>query len=183
MLSPLISAFSLLRSRKQSQTPSSKSSESSASSPAPSPESSSNFLTQITKQIKSDEGLVLHAYDDSLGLLTIGYGRLIDHRKGGGITKEEAEYLLANDVKRKLEELQSRLPWIKKLDDVRKGVLLNMSFQLGVSGLMVFKNTLAKIETGDYEGASVNMLKSKWATQTPNRAQRMAEQMRSGKWQ
>jgi len=183
MLSPLITAFSLLRSRKLSPIPSSKLSESSASSPPPSPESSSNFLTQITKQIKSDEGLVLHAYDDSLGLLTIGYGRLIDHRKGGGITKQEAEYLLANDIERKLQELQERLPWIKKLDDVRKGVLLNMSFQLGVSGLMAFKNTLAKIETGDYEGAAVNMLQSKWATQTPNRAARMAEQMRAGVWQ
>ena len=183
MLSPLITAFSLLRSRKLSPIPSSKLSESSASSPPPSPELSNSFLTQITKQIKSDEGLVLHAYDDSLGLLTIGYGRLIDHRKGGGITKEEAEYLLANDIERKLEELESRIPWIKKLDDVRKGVLLNMSFQLGVSGLMAFKNTLAKIEQGDYEGAAVNMLQSKWATQTPNRAQRMAEQMRAGQWQ
>ena len=183
MLSQLLSKFFPIKSPNTSVTKSLESSPLSASSPAPSQGSSNSFLTQITKQIKSDEGLVLHAYDDLLGYLTIGYGRLIDHRKGGGITKEEAEYLLANDIERKLQELQSRLPWIKKLDDVRKGVLLNMSFQLGVSGLMAFKNTLAKIETGDYEGASVNMLKSKWATQTPNRAQRMAEQMRSGKWQ
>ena len=183
MLSQLLSKLSQIPLRNKSVTKSLESSPLSASSPAPSQGSSNSFLTQITKQIKSDEGLVLHAYDDSLGYLTIGYGRLIDHRKGGGITKEEAEYLLANDIERKLQELQERLPWVKNLDDVRKGVLLNMSFQLGVSGLMAFKNTLAKIETGDYEGASVNMLKSKWATQTPNRAARMAEQMRSGKWQ
>ena len=183
MLSQLLSKFFPIKSPNTSVTKSSESSPLSASLPPQSPESSSNFLTQITKQIKSDEGLVLHAYDDSLGLLTIGYGRLIDHRKGGGITKEEAEYLLANDIERKLQELQERLPWVKNLDDVRKGVLLNMSFQLGVSGLLGFKNTLAKIEQGDYEGASVNMLQSKWATQTPNRAQRMAEQIRTGQWQ
>ena len=183
MLSQLLSKFFPIKSPNTSVTKSLESSPLSASSPAPSQGSSNSFLTTATEQIKSDEGLVLHAYDDSLGLLTIGYGRLIDHRKGGGITKQEAEYLLANDIERKLQELQERLPWVKNLDDVRKGVLLNMSFQRGVSGLMAFKNTLAKIETGDYEGASVNMLKSKWATQTPNRAQRMAEQMRSGKWQ
>jgi len=153
------------------------------SSPAPSPESSSNFLTQITKQIKNDEGLVLHAYTDTLGFLTIGYGRLIDHRKGGGITKQEAEYLLSHDIAYKLGQLHAELPWITKLNDARKGVLLNMAFQLGVAGLLGFKNTLIKIESGDYKGASVNMLQSKWATQTPNRAKRMAEQMRTGQWQ
>ena len=183
MLSQLLSKFFPTKSQPTLVMKSSELSQSSALSQAPSPESSNSFLKQITTQIKKDEGLVLHAYDDSLGYLTIGYGRLIDHRKGGGITKQEAEYLLANDIKSKLQELQERLPWIDKLNDARKGVLLNMAFQLGVAGLMGFKSTLAKIEAGDYEGASTSMLKSKWATQTPNRAQRMAEQMRSGQWQ
>lgn len=184
MLLQLLSKFFPTKSQPTLVTKSSESLPLSASLQAPLPESSDNsFLTQITNQIKKDEGLVLHAYDDSLGLLTIGYGRLIDHRKGGGITKQEAEYLLSNDIQEKLLELQQRLPWIAKLSDVRKGVLLNMSFQLGVSGLLGFKNTLAKIESGDYEGASVNMLQSKWATQTPQRAQKMADQMRTGVWQ
>ena len=145
--------------------------------------STNTFITQATNQIKNDEGLVLHAYADSLGLLTIGYGRLIDKAKGGGITKQEAEYLLSHDISYKLGQLYAQLPWIDKLNDARKGVLLNMAFQLGIAGLMGFKNTLAKIEAGDYEGASSSMLQSKWATQTPNRAQRMAAQMRSGQWQ
>ena len=183
MLSQLSTLFSRMKSHKPSPTPSSKSLESSASLQAPLHELSNSFLTQATAQIKSDEGLVLHAYTDSLGFLTIGYGRLIDKRKNGGITEQEAEYLLSHDIAYKLGQLYAKLPWITKLSDVRKGVLLNMAFQLGVEGLMGFKNTLSKIESGDYKGASVNMLQSKWATQTPNRAQRMAEQMRTGVWQ
>lgn len=183
MLSQLFSTLSRLKSPKPSQTDSLKSSASSASSQAQSQGSSNSFLTQATKQIKSDEGCVLHVYDDSLGYATIGYGRLVDKRKKGGISLDEAEYLLENDIDKKLIDLRNRLPWFDSLDDARKGVLLNMCFQLGISGLMNFKNTLAFIESGDYENAAANMLKSKWAQQTPNRAKRMAEQMRTGLWQ
>jgi lysozyme len=180
----LLSLFSQMKSQKQSQTDSLKSSASSVSSQVQSQESSSNsFLTQATEQIKVDEGCVLHVYNDTLGYATIGYGRLVDKRKGGGISQQEAEYLLENDIDRKLMELRDRLPWFDKLDDARKGVLLNMAFQLGIAGLLNFKNTLAEINEGNYAKAADNMLKSKWATQTPNRAKRMAEQMRTGQWQ
>ena len=184
MLSQLLSLLSQVRSPKQSQTPFSKSSASSASSPHQLQESLNNsFLNLATDQIKSDEGCVLHAYNDHLGFVTVGYGRLLDKRRGGGISQTEAEMLLENDIDRKLAELRGKLPWFDKLDDARKGVLLNMAFQLGIAGLLNFKNTLAKVEAGDYDGAATNMLKSKWATQTPNRAKRMADQMRTGQWQ
>jgi lysozyme len=140
-------------------------------------------MSQLTRQLRSDEGEVLHAYQDHLGYWTIGVGRLIDKRRGGGITKEEAAYLLENDIVTRKQELQRRLLWMNKLNEARQGALINMSFQLGVPGLMQFKNTLARIEAGDFEGAAVNMLKSKWASQTPNRAKRIAEQIRTGKWQ
>lgn len=183
-MSLLLSILSLLSLPKTLEAKSSKSLELSALSPAPLPESlSSSFLAQATTQIKSDEGLVLHAYTDTLGYLTIGYGRLIDKRKNGGISEQEAEYLLSHDIAEKLIQIQAKLPWVTTLNDARKGVLLNMAFQLGIAGLLGFKDTLTKIEKGDYEGASVNMMKSKWATQTPARAKRMAEQMRVGIWQ
>lgn len=184
MLSQLFSTLSRLKSQNKSETKSSESSASSASSRRPLQESLNNsFLGEARRQIRSDEGCVLHAYQDHLGYWTIGYGRLLDKRKGGGISQYEAEVLLQHDLDRKLAELRDRLPWFDKLDDPRKGVLLNMAFQLGVAGLMNFKNTLAKVEAGDYEGAAVNMMKSKWASQTPNRAKRMAKQMETGQWQ
>lgn len=116
-------------------------------------------------------------------MLTIGVGRLIDKRKGGGISKDESEYLLTNDINSRLADLESKLPWFNTLNDPRKAVLLNMSFQLGMAGLLNFRNTLNKIQDGDFGGAADNMLKSKWAEQTPKRAQEMANQMRTGKWQ
>lgn len=183
MLSQLSSLLFPKKSPNPSQTDSSKLSESSVSSHPQSPELLNNsFLTKATEQIKSDEGCVLYAYDDHLGYSTIGYGRLIDRRKGGGISKKEAEFLLENDIDNKLSELRNKYEHFDNLDDARKAVLLNMSFQLGVAGLLKFKNTLAYIEAGDYENAAANMLKSKWAQQTPNRANRMAEQMRTGEW-
>lgn len=137
----------------------------------------------IIRSLRGEEGEVLHEYKDHLGYSTIGIGRLIDKRKGGGITSEEAAYLLSNDINKVEEQLNKRIPWWTKLDDARKGVLVNMAFQMGIDGLLGFKNTLAMIQAGNYESAARGMLQSKWAQQTPSRAKRMAEQMRTGQWQ
>jgi len=140
------------------------------------------FNNQMTRLLRGDEGEVLHAYVDHLGYTTIGVGRLIDQRKGGGISKEESAYLLSNDIRNKVAELDRRLSWWRQLDEARQGVLLSMAFQMGVDGLLTFKNTLGMVRAGDYAGAARGMLNSLWARQTPERAARMAEQMRTGQW-
>lgn len=137
----------------------------------------------IIRSLRGEEGEVLSEYKDHLGYSTIGVGRLIDKRKGGGITTEEAAYLLGNDVDKVTAQLDKRLPWWTKLDEARQGVLVNMAFQMGIDGLLGFKNTLNMIKAGQYESAARGMLQSKWAQQTPSRAKRMAEQMRTGVWQ
>lgn len=134
-------------------------------------------------QLKRDEGEVLHAYQDTLGYWTIGIGILIDKRKGGGLRPEESEFIFRNRLKLLDAELNDRLPWITKLDPARRGVLINMAFQMGVAGLLGFKNTLAAIQAGKYKDAAKAMLQSKWATQTPARAQRLSNQMATGDWQ
>lgn len=184
MLWELLSKIFRPMSEGESTPKSSESSGSFASLEALSRESSNNpsWIAQATKQLKSDEGEVLHAYQDHLGWWTIGVGRLIDKRKGGGISKDESEYLLRNDINSRVVALQKRLPWFDKLNDARKGVLLNMSFQMGVEGLLGFHTTLARVQSGDYIGAADSMLQSKWANQTPQRANRLADQMRYGKW-
>lgn len=143
----------------------------------------STFKDSLTSQLRRDEGEVLYAYPDSLGWTTIGVGRLIDKRKGGGITAEESAYLLNNDIDKRHAELLRRAPWMALLDHARLGVMLNMAFQLGVDGLLGFKNTLAMVRSGDYLGAAAGMLNSLWARQTPARAKRLSEQMRIGTWQ
>jgi lysozyme len=185
MLSQLLSTLYRMKLPKMSQTDSSKSSESSVSSPLPlhGSSSSQDLLTKGIEQIKRHEGLVLHAYEDSLGYLTIGYGRLIDRAKNGGISEAEAEYLLQNDVSIVLSALHRNITFFDSLCVPRQAVLVNMAFQMGIAGLLKFKKTLTLIEMGDYDGAADGMLKSLWAKQTPNRAAEMAEQMRTGKWQ
>lgn len=136
----------------------------------------------IIEQLKRDEGCKLSVYNDHLGFSTIGIGRMIDQRKGGGITQEEADYLLANDVKRVKAELVKTIPWFEALDECRQGALMNMAFQLGTAGLLKFKNSLSLIERGNYEDAGRELMNSVWANQTPDRAKRISEQVRTGKW-
>lgn len=139
---------------------------------------------ELTRQLKGDEDVRPHVYKDHLGYLTIGVGRLVDARKpGSGLRPSEIAFMLNNDIDDRIEQLTRRLPWFQDLDDVRKAVLLNMSFQMGVDGLLGFKNTLKLVEQGNYESAAENMLLSKWAKQTPARAKRMSDQMKTGQWQ
>lgn len=134
----------------------------------------------LIKELVRDEGVVLHAYQDSVGLWTIGIGRLIDKRKGGGITQAEAEYLLANDVDKVVSQLDAKLPWWRQLSPVRMRVIINMAFNLGVDGLLGFKNTLGMVQRGEFEAASKGMLNSTWAKQVGNRAVRLADMMKAG---
>lgn len=141
------------------------------------------LVQNLAKQLTIDEGVESQAYKDSLGLLTIGIGRLIDPSvPGSGLRPDEIEYLFNNDLKDRIEKLSKEIPWFLELDEARQGVLLNMSFQMGVTGFLKFKNTLALIKEGRYTGAATAMLQSKWAKQTPKRAARLAKQMLTGEW-
>lgn len=141
------------------------------------------MIEQLTAQLRRDEGTRETAYQDHLGFWTIGVGRLIDSRKpGAGLRPDEIDYLLRNDINDRVAALTKALPWFANLDEARRGVLINMAFQLGTAGLLGFKSTLALIAEGRYTKAAEQMLKSKWATQTPARTKRLAEQMKTGEW-
>lgn len=135
---------------------------------------------KLIDQLIRHEGLRLSAYQDHLGYWTIGVGRLIDERRGGRITEEEARYLLSNDIARFEKELDEKLSWWRKLNEVRQRVLCDMAFNLGTDGLLQFKNTLKLIEESKYEEASKAMLESKWATQVGKRAVTLSNMMRDG---
>jgi lysozyme len=134
----------------------------------------------LTPHLVREEGFVSHCYNDHLGFRTIGIGRMVDQRLGGGITRDEAEYLLRNDIARRSEELLRRIPWIKSLDPVRQAVLISMSFQMGVEGLLKFKNTLKAVSEERWVAAANGMRASRWARQTPARALRVAMAMETG---
>jgi len=131
-------------------------------------------------ELTMEEGFVEHAYADHLGFLTIGIGRLIDKKKGGKISKQEADMLLSNDIDEKYAQLVTALPWVKDKSDNMQRALTNMTFQLGITGLLKFVNTLQMIKEGRHAEAADNALQSLWATQTPNRAKRVTDMIRNG---
>ena len=144
------------------------------------PEPMTYDRSAMKQELRRDEGFVPHAYQDHLGYWTIGIGRLIDQRKGGRITEDEALHLLDCDIERFEQELDAKLPWWRTLDDVRQRVILNMAFNLGVEGLLKFRNTLAAVNEGRWEDAARGMAASKWASQVGDRAVRLQRMMRTG---
>lgn len=148
----------------------------------PTPEDHDKFHRALTDQLKRDEGFMPYAYECTSGAITLGYGRNVDEKFGGGVSQMEAEFLLQNDINRVISQIRTRWPWFDKLDEARKGVLCAMAFQMGLEGLGKFALTLKHVEAGDYARAADELLDSRWAKQTPNRAARMARQMREGAW-
>jgi lysozyme len=134
----------------------------------------------LVAELRRDEGVVPHAYQDHLGYWTIGVGRLIDKRRGGGLSDDEIDYLLNNNIRRTQEALDANLPWWRELDPVRQRALINMCFQLGMGGLLKFTNSLAAIKAGKWETAASNLKQSLWAKQTPERAARVIAMFRTG---
>ena len=133
----------------------------------------------LIEMISLHEGRRKKLYKCTKGKLTIGVGRNIEDR---GLSDDEIDLLLKNDIRIATEELERVFPWTIMLDPVRKAVLIDMSFNMGIDRLSQFKNTLAMIERGEYDKASDAMLQSVWATQVGNRARRLSGMMRSGVW-
>ena len=130
--------------------------------------------------IKAHEGKRLRPYQDTEGFLTIGYGRNLDAE---GISDDEAQVMLQNDIDQCVRELESNLPWFSQLDAPREGALIDMCFEIGIAGLLKFKNTLAAIERQDWPAVAAGMLASEWATkQAPARAAEDARIMLTGQW-
>ena len=137
------------------------------------------LMNRIKAQLVRHEGLRLKPYRCTAGKLTIGIGRNLDDR---GISQKEAYAMLERDIQDCEQWLIDEIPEVyNKLDEVRQSVLLNMCFNLGIKGLLEFKNTLSFIGAGDWERAANNMLASKWAKQVGMRAIELSELMRKGK--
>ena len=135
--------------------------------------------TNITEQLIRDEGCRLMPYTDTTGHITIGVGRNLTDI---GITYAEATNMLANDIANADRKLKAACPWVASLDGPRYGALLNMAFNLGVAGLLSFRQFLTACQNGQWEVAAHEMLESKWAEQVGSRAQRLSQQIETGQW-
>lgn len=125
----------------------------------------------VMELIKQHEGFEEKPYPDPLhgwDVPTFGYGFTY-------ITKEESDVLLFNRVKKIEKELSSGVANFYTYPRNIRFVMIEMAYQIGVYGLFKFKNTLKYLNQGDYKSASVEMLDSKWAKQTPNRAKELSD--------
>lgn len=134
-----------------------------------------SVVDKLKEEIRSDEGWDAFPYDDHLGFKTIGYGFLIDKRKGGGLPRPVAEFWLTYIINGRISDLTRSWPAFTRQPEEIQLVLLNMSYQLGVGGVLNFKKMLLALERGDRAEAKVQALDSTWAKQTPKRAQRLAD--------
>ena len=135
---------------------------------------------RLIEQLKRDEGLELHPYPDTNGYLTIGFGRNLT---SNGISEYEAEILLSHDVNTAIVGVLNAFPWVNTLSPARQGVVYNMAFNLGLTKLKGFKNTLKAMERGDWAAAAKGMRQSLWARQVKGRAERLARQLESDTWE
>ncbi len=161
---------------------------------------------RLHSQLILHEGLKLLPYDDATGKtvkpgqhyrgkLTTGIGRNLDgnaltkaeisyighNAREKAITKEQALYLLDNDIKNVCAAMDRNIPWWRHLDEIRARVLVDMCFNMGMTKLLAFKNTLTFIRTGNYANAAANMRRSLWYIQVGDRAERLADMMETGK--
>ncbi len=134
---------------------------------------------RLRAQLVRHEGLRLKAYIDTVGKLTIGYGRNLDDV---GITTDEAHYLLSGDLDRVIRGLTARYPWFVDLDPVRQAVIVNMGYNMGLGKLATFVRMLAAVSHKQYGQASDEMIDSDWHKQVGVRAVELAAQMRTGTW-
>lgn len=138
---------------------------------------------QLSDDLKRDEGCRTTAYEDTVGVWTIGYGHA--HVAPGTVwTLAQCSDALTTDIARAVALCTVHIPWWLALNDARQDVMVNLMFNMGwgdgVHGLSSFKNTLRAIEDGRYVAAAAGLLASRWAKQVKGRAIRLAAQMRTG---
>lgn len=143
--------------------------------------------------LRLHEGVRQIAYKDSLGLLTIGIGHLLNAVKDARLpeplrtavanrrlTSAQVEELFQIDLDEHYDALVMYYPWVVDLDDVRKAVVIDMAFNMGPTFLAGWPNFVHQLQTGDFRGAAKNMRATRWAKQVKGRAERLAVMMETG---
>lgn len=148
---------------------------------------------QLLKQLERHEGKKSQKYKCTAGKITQGIGRNLDDnplttkeisfiKDVDNWTDEEIYYILYNDLEKIIKDLKNKIDFFDKISEIRQNVLINMAFNLGINGLLKFKNTLHYIKHNEFENASREMLNSNWALQVPSRALELAEQLSTNKY-
>ena len=135
-----------------------------------------DITAELKKDLIKDEGFRQFPYMCKSEKLTIGIGRNIDDV---GISENEANFLLENDIKRSIKDAESIFN-LNEMNQVRKEVIVNMIFNLGKTRFLTFKKTIQAIKDQDYMKAGSEMMDSKWFKQVGSRSSRLVQEMKSG---
>ena len=139
-------------------------------------------MSKIIEMLRKHESVETHAYECSANKITVGVGRNIDKDGGIGLSNDEIDYLLANDIKRVNGELQRSFDWFNSLDQVRKDAMIDLCFNIGLPRMKGFKKALSAMDGVDYDTAATEFLDSRWAKQVGSRAVTITNMIRSGEY-
>jgi lysozyme len=135
----------------------------------------------LEDDLKREESCRLLAYLDTEGVPTIGWGHTGPEVHLGLVWGQEmADQTLELDIDHVIDQLDQMLPWWRSLDDIRANVLAKMAYQMGIGGLLGFKQMLAHVKAGEWDLAKAAGLDSLWARQTPERADRELTELDTG---
>jgi len=150
-------------------------------------------MKDIVQRIKVFEGYSEKPYVCPAGKWTIGFGYNYQDRGfktsditeifKNGFTIQHAEKLLGNDVRECIRALENVYPFFKELSEPRRAVLVDMVYQLGMSGFQKFRKMIAAIQVNDFEKATEEMTDSLWYKQSGRRSEVNCKQMQTGEWQ
>lgn len=146
-------------------------------------------MLSTAKLIEKEEGYRATPYYCSEGYPTwligkkIGYkGQSLDDFKMLKASRSVALTMLQDDLVELVADLKSRFDWFERLNQARKDVIISMCYQMGIDGFAKFKKTINYMTKGRFQEASIEMLDSKWAKQTPARAKRHSDVFASGEY-
>ena len=125
----------------------------------------------LIERVAVNEGFRSKVYKCTAGVDTFGHGLT-------WITEEESLEILANRISQLHLKLLDKLDWYKDMPPEVQGVIIEMCYQMGFAGFCKFKKAIANMKDKNWKAAAVEMLDSKWAKQTANRANRLADIIR-----
>ena len=137
-------------------------------------------MDRLLQSVKKHEGYRNKVYLDTLGKRTVGVGHLCVEDFWEDDKEYEEKFLmtiLEHDLQTAIKGAERLLKDCPVLDDLAKEIIIEMVFQLGETGVSKFKNMIKALKIPDYQTAAIEMLDSKWAKQTPERAQGMSSEM------
>ena len=126
----------------------------------------------LVERVAQNEGFRSKVYKCTEGVDTIGHGLTY-------ITEEESLHILAGRISNSHLKLLDSPDWYKDLPAEVQGVIIEMCFQIGRSGVLKFKKIIANMINKDWEGAADEMKDSLWYRQTPQRCERLASIVRN----